>query len=136
MIVQILSSTLSILSQLRPAGAVRVDYFNMPVRTFCSRLLSLKALPMACEHGGSCWYSRCSYRGSWTVISLLACAFLAVAAACQRAADSSARMLELIPVTVLELLRQLRDAWALWRRRHQYSAQQANQRWHADETPR
>ena len=31
-----------------------------------------------------------------------------------------------------------RDAWALWRRRHQYGAQQAHQRWHAyaDETPR
>jgi SRSO17 transposase len=88
----------------------------------------------------------------WTAISLLACAFLAVAAACQRAADSSASMLELIPVTVPELLRQLRgtvipdprrdrphrDAWALWRRRHQYRAQQAHQRWHAyaDETPR
>jgi len=91
-------------------------------------------------------------RSDPTAISLLACAFLAVAAACQRAADSSARMLELIPVTVPELLRQLRgtvipdprrdrphrDAWALWRRRHQYSAQQAHQRWHAyaDETPR
>ena len=77
---------------------------------------------------------------------------LAVAAACQRAADSSARVLELIPVTVPELLRQLRgtvipeprrdkphrDAWTLWRRRHQYDAQQAHQRWHAyaDETPR
>ena len=88
----------------------------------------------------------------WTAISLLACAFLAVAAAWQRAADSSASMLELIPVTVPELLRQLRgtaipeprrdkphrDAWALWRRRHQYRAQQAHQRWHAyaDETPR
>ena len=40
----------------------------------------------------------------WTAISLLACAFLAVAAAWQRAADSSASMLELIPVTVPELL--------------------------------
>ena len=31
-----------------------------------------------------------------------------------------------------------RDAWALWRRRHQHGAQQAHQRWHAyaDETPR
>ena len=88
----------------------------------------------------------------WTAISLLACAFLAVAAACQRAADSSAGILGLIPVTVPELLRQLRgtvipeprrdrphrDAWALWRRRHQYSAQQAHQRWnaYADEVPR
>ena len=31
-----------------------------------------------------------------------------------------------------------RDAWALWRCRHQYGARQAHQRWHAyaDETPR
>jgi SRSO17 transposase len=88
----------------------------------------------------------------WTAISLLACAFLTVAAACQRALDSAAAILELIPVTVPELLRQLRgtvipdprrdkahrDAWTLWRRRHQYQAQQAHQRWHAyaDEVPR
>jgi SRSO17 transposase len=88
----------------------------------------------------------------WTAISLLAGAFLAVAAACQRAADSSAGMLELIPVTVPELLRQLRGTvipeprrdqqhrndWMLWRRRHQYDARQAHQRWHAyaDEVPR
>jgi SRSO17 transposase len=88
----------------------------------------------------------------WTAISLLAYAFLAVAAAWQRAADGSASVLELIPVTVPELLRQLRgtvvpeprrdrphrDAWALWRRRHQYDAQQAHQRWHAyaDRVPR
>jgi SRSO17 transposase len=81
----------------------------------------------------------------WTAISLLAAAFLAVAAACQRARDASAGLIELIPVTVPELLRQLRgtvipeprrdrphrDAWTLWRRRHQYRAQQAHQRWHA-----
>ena len=88
----------------------------------------------------------------WTAISLLAYAFLAVAAAWQRAADSGASALELIPVTVPELLRQLRgtiipeprrdkphrDAWTLWRRRHQYTARQAHQRWHAyaDEVPR
>jgi hypothetical protein len=87
----------------------------------------------------------------WTAISLLAGAFLAVAAACQRAADSSASMLKLIPVTVPELLRQLRgtiipeprrdqqhrDRWMLWRRRHQYGARQAHQRWHAyaDQVP-
>jgi SRSO17 transposase len=87
----------------------------------------------------------------WTAISLLAYAFLTVAAAWQRAADGSAVTLKLIPVTVPELLRQLRgtvipeprrdkphrDAWALWRRRHQYGAQQAHERWHAyaDETP-
>lgn len=60
-------------------------------------------------------------------------------------------MLELIPVTVPELLRQLRgtaipeprrgkphrDAWALGRCLDQYGAQQAHQRWHAytDKTP-
>ena len=44
----------------------------------------------------------------WTAISLLACAFLAVAAAWQRAADIGASVLDLIPVTVPELLRQLR----------------------------
>jgi SRSO17 transposase len=88
----------------------------------------------------------------WTAVSLLAYAYLAVAAACQRALDGSAGILGLIPVTVPELLRQLRgtvipgprrdkahrDAWSLWRRRHQYQAQQAHQRWHAyaDEVPR
>ena len=89
----------------------------------------------------------------WIAISLLAYAFLTVAAACQRAADASAGILELIPVTIPELLRQLRgtvipdprrgkprrDAWALWRRHHQHGAQQAHQRWHAyadaDEAP-
>jgi SRSO17 transposase len=88
----------------------------------------------------------------WTAISLLAYAFLAVAAALQRARDDSADTLGLIPVTIPELLRHLRgtvipeprrdrahrDAWSLWRRRHQYQAQQAHQRWHAyaDELPR
>lgn len=90
----------------------------------------------------------------WTAISLLAYAFLflAVAAACQRARDATAPALGLIPVTIPELLRHLRgtvipgpcrdkahrDAWALWRRRHQCQAQQAHQRWHAyaDDLPR
>jgi hypothetical protein len=88
----------------------------------------------------------------WTAISLLAYAFLSVAAACQRACDGAATALGLVPVTVPELLRQLRgtvipdprrdrahrDAWFIWRRRHQYQAQQAHQRWHvyADEVPR
>jgi SRSO17 transposase len=87
----------------------------------------------------------------WTAISLLACAILAVAAALQRARDGNAGLHGLIPVTMPELLRQLRgavipeprrdkphrDAWTLWRRRHQYRAQQAHQRWHAyaDELP-
>jgi SRSO17 transposase len=87
----------------------------------------------------------------WTAISLLAYAFLAVAAAWQRARDGSTSELGLVPVTIPELLRQLRgtvipeprrdkphrNAWTLWRRRHQYHAQQAHQRWHAyaDELP-
>jgi hypothetical protein len=87
----------------------------------------------------------------WTAISLLAAAFLAAAAAWQRARDGSTAALGLIPITVPELLRQLRgtvipwpcrdkahrDAWTLWRRRHQYHARQAHQRWHvyADELP-
>jgi len=87
----------------------------------------------------------------WTAISLLACAFLTVAAL-QRARDVSAAASGLIPVTIPELLRQLRGivipeprrdkphrvAWTLWRRRHQDQAQQAHKRWHAyaDELPR
>ena len=87
----------------------------------------------------------------WTAVSLLAGAFLAAAAAWQRARDGSTAALELIAVTVPELLRQLRgtvipwprrdqehrNAWALWRRHHQYRARQAHQRWHAyaDEVP-
>jgi len=88
----------------------------------------------------------------WTAISLLACAFLAVAAACQRALDTITGTPGLIPVTIPELLRQLRgtvipdprrdrahrDAWSRWRRHHQHGAQQAHQRWnaYADEVPR
>jgi hypothetical protein len=87
----------------------------------------------------------------WTAISLLAYIFLAVAAACQRSRDEDSDAPGLIPVTIPELLRQLRgivipepcrdqahrDGWSLWRRRHQYYAQQAHQRWHAyaDELP-
>jgi SRSO17 transposase len=88
----------------------------------------------------------------WTAISLLACAFLAVAAACQRTLDAITGIPGLIPVTVPELLRQLRgtvipdprrdrthrDAWSRWRRHHQHLARQAHQRWnaYADEVPR
>ena len=81
----------------------------------------------------------------WTAICLLAYIFLAVAAALQRTRDEDAGILGLIPVTIPELLRQLRgtvipeprrdrahrDAWSLWRRRHQYRARQAHQRWQA-----
>ena len=85
---------------------------------------------------------------SWhrrTAICLLAYIFLAVAAAFQRTRDEDAGILGLIPVTIPELLRQLRgtvipeprrdrahcDGWSLWRRRHQYRARQAHQRWQA-----
>jgi hypothetical protein len=87
----------------------------------------------------------------WTAISLLADIFLAVAAACQRSRDEDSDPPGLIPVTIPELLRQLRgivipescrdqahrDGWSLWRRRQQYYAKQAHQRWHAyaDELP-
>jgi SRSO17 transposase len=81
----------------------------------------------------------------WTAICLLAYIFLAVAAAFQRTRDEDACILGLIPVTIPELLRQLRgtvipeprrdpahrDGWSLWRRRHQYRARQAHQRWQA-----
>jgi SRSO17 transposase len=81
----------------------------------------------------------------WTAICLLAYIFLAVAAAFQRTRDEDAGVLGLIPVTIPELLRQLRgtvipepsrdrahrDAWSVWRRRHQYRARQAHQRWQA-----
>ncbi len=87
----------------------------------------------------------------WTAICLLAYIFLAVAAAFQRTRDEDAGILGLIPVTIPELLRQLRgtvipeprrdrahrDGWSLWRRRHQYRARQAHQRWqaYADKVP-
>ncbi|MGH3248539.1 MAG: IS701 family transposase, partial [Trebonia sp.] len=87
----------------------------------------------------------------WTAVSLLAYAFLAVAAAWQRARDGDTSVLELIPVTIPELVRQLRgtvipdprrdkahkDAWSRWRRHRQYKAQQAHKRWnaYADEVP-
>ena len=81
----------------------------------------------------------------WTAICLLAYIFLAVAAALQRTRDEDAGILGLIPVTIPELLRQLRgtvipeprrdrahrDGLSLWRRRHQYRARQAHQRWQA-----
>jgi hypothetical protein len=50
----------------------------------------------------------------WTAISLLAGAFLAAAAARQRARDGDAAALELIPVTIPELLRQHRGTVIPW----------------------
>jgi SRSO17 transposase len=86
----------------------------------------------------------------WTAICLLAYIYLAVAAAMHR--DSHAdREIGLIPITIPELVRLLRDTvipppcrdqahrqhWSHWRRRHQYRARQAHQRWniYADTTP-
>jgi hypothetical protein len=78
----------------------------------------------------------------WTAICLLAYIYLAVAVAVQRQQDAGSDLdAGLIPVTVPELLRLLRDtvippprrdrlhrsAW----RRHQHRARQAHQRWNA-----
>jgi len=82
----------------------------------------------------------------WTAVCLLAYIYLAVAVALQREQDASSDLdAELIPVTVPELLRLLRDVvippprrdrahrlhWSEWRRRHQHRARQAHQRWNA-----
>jgi SRSO17 transposase len=82
----------------------------------------------------------------WTAVCLLAYLYLAVAVAVQRQQEASASPdAGLIPVTVPELLRLLRDVvippprrdrahrlhWSEWRRRHQYRARQAHQRWNA-----
>jgi SRSO17 transposase len=82
----------------------------------------------------------------WTTICLLAYIYLAVAVAVQRQQDTSSGLdAGLIPITVPELLRLLRDIvippprrdrahrlrWSAWRRRHQERARQAHQRWNA-----
>jgi SRSO17 transposase len=82
----------------------------------------------------------------WTAICLLACIYLAVAVALQRQHEpGSDPDAGLIPVTVPELLRQLRDVvippprrdrphrlhWSDWRRRHQHRAREAHRRWNA-----
>ena len=82
----------------------------------------------------------------WTAVCLLAYIYLAVAVALQREQDASSDLdAELIPVTIPELLRLLRDIvippprrdrahrlhWSEWRRRHQHRARQAHQRWNA-----
>ena len=81
----------------------------------------------------------------WSTICLLAYIYLAVtAAACHDGADPDSD-LELIPLTIPELLRLLRGPviphprrapahrhrWSTWRRHHQYQARQAHQRWNA-----
>jgi SRSO17 transposase len=82
----------------------------------------------------------------WTAICLLAYLYLAVAVALQRQQEASSDPdTGLIPVTVPELVRLLRDTviapprrdrahrlrWSVWRRRHQHRARQAHQRWNA-----
>jgi hypothetical protein len=82
----------------------------------------------------------------WTAVCLLACIYLAVAVAVQRQHDAGSDLdAGLIPITVPELLRLLRDTvippprrdqahrlhWSTWRRRHQHCARQAHQRWNA-----
>jgi SRSO17 transposase len=81
----------------------------------------------------------------WTAICLLAYLYLAVAVALQRQHDASGPDTGLIPVTIPELLRLLRDTvippprrdrphrlhWSDWRRRHQHRARQSHQRWNA-----
>src|SRR5690242_10757080 len=82
----------------------------------------------------------------WTAICLLAYIYLAVAVAVQRQHDASSDLdAGLIPITIPELLRLLRDTvippprrdrphrlhWSVWRRRHQHRARQAHQRWNA-----
>ena len=83
---------------------------------------------------------------------LLTYIYLAVAVAVQRQQEASSGLdAGLIPVTVPELLRLLRDTvipppqrdrphrlhWSAWRRRHQHRARQAYQRWntYAGTTP-
>ena len=82
----------------------------------------------------------------WTAVCLLAYIYLAVAVALQRQQDAGSDLdARLIPVTVPELLRLLRNIvispprrdrahrlhWSAWRRRHQYRASQAHRHWNA-----
>src|SRR6266487_3792468 len=82
----------------------------------------------------------------WTAICLLAYIYLSVAVAVQRRQEAGSDLdAGLIPITVPELLRLLRDIvippprrdrahrlpWSTWRRRHQHRARQAHQRWNA-----
>jgi SRSO17 transposase len=82
----------------------------------------------------------------WTAVCLLTYIYLAVAVSLQREHDASSDPdAELIPLTIPELLRLLRDIvippprrdrahrlhWSTWRRRHQHRARQAHQRWNA-----
>jgi len=86
----------------------------------------------------------------WSALCLLAYIYLAVTAAACRTTGTDPG-LDLIPVTIPELLRLLRgvvisqprrdlahrERWSVWRRHHQHVARLAHQRWnaHADATP-
>ena len=80
------------------------------------------------------------------MICLLAYIYLAIAVAVQRQQEAGSDLdAGLIPITVPELLRLLRDTvippprrdqphrlhWSTWRRRRQHRARQAHQRWNA-----
>jgi hypothetical protein len=82
----------------------------------------------------------------WTAICLPPYIYLAVAVAVQRQQDTGSDLeAGLIPITVPELLRLLRDIvippprrdrahrlhWSAWRRRHQHHASPAHQRWNS-----
>ncbi len=86
------------------------------------------------------------------MICLLAYVCLAIAVAVQRQQEAGSGLdAGLIPITMPELLRLLRDTvippprrdqphrlhWSTWRRRHQHRARQAHQRWNdcAETTP-
>jgi SRSO17 transposase len=88
----------------------------------------------------------------WTAVCLLAYLYLAVAVTLQRQQETGSDLdAGLIPITIPELLRLLRDTvippprrdrahrlhWSAWRRRHQHRARQAHQRWniYAETTP-
>ena len=86
----------------------------------------------------------------WSALCLLAYIYLAVTVAVHRGSHTGPEI-GLIPITIPELVRLLRDTvipppcrdkthrqhWSQWRRRHQYRARQAHQRWnaYADTTP-
>jgi SRSO17 transposase len=86
----------------------------------------------------------------WSALCLLTYIYLAVTVAFHRDSHADPET-DLIPITIPELVRLLRDTvippprrdrthrqhWSQWRRRHQYRARQAHQRWnaYADITP-
>ena len=80
----------------------------------------------------------------WSTLCLLACMYLAVAVTLDHDTHAG-QEIDLIPVTIPEMLRMLRGTvippphrdhahrqhWSQWRRRHQYRASQAHRRWNA-----